>query len=245
MDDEYKTERVFAVTGAADFQGGHPMPRRRAYRPYGSPVDAPHFDEADVASVLGLPVHVLTPDVLAKLQKLLAEASQLRAQLDVAQHHRQQLEDHADHYPDLPGLNGHAFVRELDAFLRQAEPQQVPDWGQVAVIHVTGIEAVAETKGFAAARDIQRQVWDRLHQSAMAGEPLACLGHGAFCWLLIGPDAQRRLTDVVLTVQQTLFPVGETTVTLAVSAGLAPLISGQGAESALNQADANRTQLPA
>ena len=243
MSDDYKAERVFGVGGASEFPGGYPMPRRRGYRAYGGGT-APHssLDEHDVASVLGVPVQALTPEMLAKLQKLLHDASDLRHQLDVAQHHRRQLEDQADLYPGLPCLNGHAFVRELDAFLREQSSQSAEDWGHLAVIHVAGGEAAAGQWGMEAGQAILYQVWDRLHGMAQDGEPLACWGLGGFSWLLIGPESEvLRRVQSAQDALSGFHPIWENAeVTLTVTVGAAPLLKGQGAEQALSNADLDR-----
>ena len=240
MSDDYKTERVFSLAGASEFPDGHPMPRRRAYGAYGNAaMPPPVLDQHDVASVLGLAVEALTPDLLRAIQKLLRDASDLRHQLDVVQHHRRQLEDQSDLFPGLPCLNGHAFVRELDAFLQDQSGQSADDWGHVAVIHVAGLDRAVGRWGLATGDTLVRQLWERLHQAALPGEPLAYWGLGSFCWLLIGPDANRRVTSV----QDAMRQCQTADILLTVTAGLAPLLAGQGADRALDNADANRIQL--
>ena len=241
MSDDYKTERVWAGLGTAEFPNGHPMPRRRAYRAYGAAtVPTESFSEQDVASIFGLPVGAMSPEMLLVVQKLLSDAANLRSQLDVAQRHRRQLEDQTDHVPGLPCLNGHAFVRELDAFLQDQSAQDGDDWGHLAVLQVCGVEAAIQHWGMAAGEAVLNQIWEIIHGATQAGEPVAYRGFGLFCWLIIGGEAQTRLHNLQANLQNALPVWDQHPVPLTVSAGLAPLLSGQGAVQALDAADRQR-----
>ena len=220
------------------------MPRRRAYGAYGSStVSGASFDEHDVACIEGMPVDKLTPELVQIFQKLLSDAAALRGQLDAAKHHRRQLEDHADHYPGLPCLNGHAFVRELDAFLREQSTQNAEDFGHLAVIHVGGIEAAVGRWGIEAGEFAVLHIWGILHQRAQQGEPLAYWGFGTFSWLLIGSDAQDRLNIMLENLRQSPPQWQDAFVELHVSSGMAPVLGGKTAEQAVLDAESNRLNL--
>ena len=240
MSDEYRTERVLGAFADGGGMAGYPMPRRRGYGAYGTGHTAPRAPIQDMTSVFGQSAAALPEAVQEGLQRILGELAALHQQLDVARHQRHSLEDRADHYPDLPCLNGYAFVRELDAFLDSTATRDQQDWGYVAMIHVDGIEAAVARWGIAAADMAQRQVWETLYASSISGEPLAYLGYGSFCWLLIGADAVGRV-DVLLDALRALPLVfGEHPIPLTPTAGLAPLQSGQGAVAALEAAEAVR-----
>jgi len=246
MSDEYKAERITSMSGASDFPGGHPMPRRRAYRAYASSaLPGNGLDEHDIVSIFGLPADALPAEVVTSVQRLLNEAGDLRSQVDAAERHRRLLEDQADHYPGLPCLNAHAFVRELDAVFDTENRQMDAEWGTVAVVHIGGIERAVGTLGINVGDGALRHVWDALHRYALAGEPLAYLGFGAFCWLLIGPwaeDGQKRLSAALGVLHQSPPEWLGNTLDLTVSCGTAPLIAEGGAMSALSAADRNRVQ---
>ncbi len=244
MSDDYKAERIPSFSGTSEFPGGHPMPRRRAYGAYSNAASSSSsLDEHDVASIFGLPPESLPPEVVKTVQRMLNELSDTRGQLDAALRHRRQVEDQADLFPGLPCLNGHAFVRELDAFLSSESLNIGQDWGQLAVLHFDGIGHVAGRMGLTAGESILKHVWDILHRAALSGEPLAYLGFGTFSWLLIGQGAdvsQDRLTRVVKSLRLSPPIWYGQSIALAVSVGTAPLVAGQGAVQALNDADQNR-----
>jgi len=247
MSDDYRTERIPSFPGASEFPGEHPMPRRRAYGAYAnsSVATASTPQDHDVASIFGVAPESLPPGVLAALQRLLGEVGQIRGQLDAAERHRRQLEDQGDLFPGLPCLNGHAFIRELDAFLNGHSATIGQEWGQLAVIHTGGIEHAVGQLGLGAGDRALKHVWDILHRAALSGEPLAYLGFGTFSWLLIGQGSevfQDRLASVAETLRQSPPMWYGQQIALDVSIGVAPLLAGQGAIQALNDADTDRLE---
>ena len=247
MSEEYKAERISAVPGAAEFPGGYPMPRRRAYHAYSSS-SAPStaLDEHDVTSIFGLPPDSVSPEILKSLQKMLTDVGDLRGRLDASERNRRHLEDQADLYPGLPCLNGHAFLRELDAFLFGESGRGDTEWGRLAVIHVDGIERAVGRLGTEVGAFALRYVWDVFHRAASEGEPLAYLGFGTFCWLLLGPEGQGvpdRLNGVLDALRQAPPVWRDRPIEIGVSAGVAPLLADLGAAQALDQADKARLRL--
>ena len=240
MTDEYRAERVLGAFADGGGMAGYPMPRRRGYGAYGTGHSAPRAPIQDMTSVFGHSAAALPEAVQEGLQRVLGELAALHQQLDVARHQRHALEDRADHYPNLPCLNGYAFVRELDAFLDSTAARDQQDWGHIAMVHVDGIEAAVARWGIAAADLAQRQVWECLHASSSPGEPLAYLGYGSFCWLLIGADAPGRVGALVDALKTLPLVFNDHAISLTPTAGLAPLRSGQGAVAALEAAEVVR-----
>jgi GGDEF domain-containing protein len=221
------------------------MPRRRAYGAYASSgqPQTPHQSH-DFASIFGLPAESMAPEIIGAVQQMLNEAGDLRGQLAAAEHHRRHLEDQADLYPGLGCLNAHAFIRELDAFLAATSWQAEQIMGQLAVIHVGGLDLAVGLYGMDCGDQALRCLWERLRSQAMAGEPIAYLGFGLFCWLMIDPEAaqaEHRLTGAAQSLRQVPPLWREIPLLLSISTGLAPLIPEQGIVQTLRQADCNRT----
>ncbi len=238
MSDDYKAERIPALPGTSEFPGGHSLPRRRAYRAYATSVAHDHvLDEVDVASILGAPASSLSPESLRALQRILADAGDLRRQLDAAEHHRRHLEDQADLYPGLPCLNGHAFLRELDAFMIEDAGRDGEEWARLWVIQADGLDHVVGQQGLGMGEAILKAIYNALHQVASDGEPLAYFGFGLFSWLMIGTDqgeSDRRLNAFLDAAKQEA---------VAITCGSSPLVVGKNAALALEDAEAERLRL--
>jgi hypothetical protein len=195
------------------------------------------LDEVDVASILGAPAESLSPESLKALQRLLSDAVDLRRQLDAAEHHRRYLEDHADLYPGLNCLNGHAFLRELDAFMVEDAGREGETWGWLWVIHTDGIDHAVNRYGIHAGEAILQGLFNTVHRAAYNGEPQAYFGFGLFCWLMIDPDpveTERRFAA---------FAEMHTDPSLSLTYGKAPMVVGKTAAESLDQADQNRLRL--
>jgi len=242
MADDLKAERIPAFPGASEFPGGTSLPRRRAYRAYANSAAHDHASaDVDVASILGVPAESLSQESLRILQRILGDAEDLRRQLDAAERHRRHLEDQADLYPGLQCLNGHAFVRELDAFMVEDSERHGEDWGWLWVIHADGIDHAAGRNGLAFGGKILRDIFEALRRTAQTGEPLAYLGFGTFGWVMIGQDAagaQSRLNGFLAAAKMSV-----TGVPLDFTTGMAPLIAGKTATQAVEEAEIRRMQL--
>lgn len=243
MADDYRAEKVLWKPGATEFPAGFPSSRRhanQAYRAATPPTDP--LTEHDAASILGFEVGALPDDVLKIVLKLLAEVARWKAEADAALRLRHHLEDLADSFPGLPCLNAHAFMRELEGFA-QSGTEIGASLGMVLLIHVAGIDQATARHGLAAGDFLSRRVFDALTTQTPQGDPIACLGFGAYAVAAPGIDqtsAARRLDDLArglsaLTVEWQNQPIA-----LSITGAAAPIIQGQAAVEIMRAADERR-----
>jgi GGDEF domain-containing protein len=139
--------------------------------PHQVPVD-------DVASILDVASGGLPAPVQAAITALTGEIERLRADLDHARRHATLLVDQADHHSFLPTLNQRAFHREIARLMSQSE--RVGLSGSVIIVHVSGIEAVCEGIGLAAAETLLSHAAGTIRGEIEELDPLGYLDCGVF-----------------------------------------------------------------
>lgn len=243
MADDYRAEKVLWKPGVTEFPTGFPSSRRhanQAYRAATPPTDP--LTEHDAASILGFEVGTLPADVLKIVLQLLAEVGRWKADADAAQHLRHHLEDLADSFPGLPCLNAHAFMRELEEFA-QSGTEIGAHLGMVLLIHVAGLDQAVANHGLAAGDFLSRQLFDAITAQTPQGDPIACLGYGAFAIAVPGIDqtaAVRRLEDLVRGLSTQVIEWQGQPIRLSVTSATAPIFQGQAAVEIMHAADERR-----
>ena len=246
MGDDYRATPVLPSSAAVEFGDSPGMPRRRGYRAYGAAMAAEEVpSEGDAALILGVEPAGLPDGVMKAVMRLLGELGGLRLKAEAAERHHRLAEDLADHFPGLPCLNAHAFLREIDAYIQAESIAEDESIGVLALVHADGLDHWAGQHGFHAAELALRHVWDMVGNALEAGEPVAHLGHGMFCMLMIEREvssATRRLDHLADQLRQTPVVWQDHPLSLAITVGYASVIGGMGAARALDEADENRLE---
>lgn len=244
MGDEYRTEKVQRSLMINEFAHERDNARRRlpphAYENAGGPAKG-HPSAADLASVLGLPGHLVTPELLTALTPLLSEMDRLRWELDQAQRRLAWRERQADRHSVVPCLTRRAFVRELESFLVGGEAR-----GCVAVLHVAGVEALRQIYGMAAGEGALRHICANVLGALRSTDLVACLGGSDFGMLLPGAgidEATVKLNEIVDRIRAPGFFWLDQKIPLTPAFGVHALEKGEGAEPALAAADRVRRRL--
>lgn len=241
MADEYRTERISSIPLVQEFGHEHDFSRRRPPAHYGAAPPSPHErSEHDVASVLGLPVGALGPEVLAAVMRLLAEMDRLREQGESWHRREQAAEDEADRDPVVPCLNRRAFGREVENYLRSGAD------GVVAVLHVAGIEALRRIHGLAAGEGALRHAAAMILGQLRRTDLVALLGGSDFAVLFPATPADKvreKLSSLETGVNTPAFTWMGQVVTLELLWGFYVLAPGDTAEHALAEADRHRRRL--
>jgi len=244
MPDKMRADPVLAIGQVNEFaheRDQHPggYGRHLAYPAQPPPAER---DEGDVASVLGLPVAAVTPAVLSAVTGLLSELDRLRddhARLVGRLDHLDRL---AAHDCVVPALNRRGLLRAVEAHLGEGEAA-----GTLAVLHVSGVEALGERLGLACAEAAVRHVAGHLVGTLRATDPLGLVGGSTFAMLLVATgleDSRLKVRAVMEQVNQSPFTWEGEVVRFALFSGYHPLTAGEGAEAALDAADRARRGRP-
>lgn len=223
-------------------------PRHHGYRQHhgqsGYPPSQPPVAEhsiADVASILGLPESVVTPDVLAAVTGLLAELDRLRWLDAYSARRLAELEGQAFHDPvAVRMLSRRGFMHGLAAFLRTGDGR-----GTLVVLHVAGIEALSQADGLAAGDEAIRHVASHLLNDLRASDVVGLLGGGDFAILMAGTElalSRRKIRQVMGLINAPPFTWAGKPHPFAMFAGYHVLAGAEeiGAEAALAAADRAR-----
>jgi GGDEF domain-containing protein len=239
MANDYRTERVAFIGRVNEYAREHESHHRHPPGHYRPPEPPPsEHSVTDAASILGLPEGALTPQVMAAVQSLLAEADRLRWH---DEHHRRRtayLEALAERHSAVPALNRRGFMRELESFLTGTEPH-----GTLVLLHVGGVERLALVQGLAAGDGALRHVCANLVGALRGSDPLGLVGGSDFAVLLAGSDmadADGKVAEVVSRINGQPFTWLNQPVTLELRTGSHPLGPGENAEMALAAADRAR-----
>lgn len=244
MADEYRTERVSRSQMINEFAHEHDNSRRRlpphAYENAGGQPKG-HPSAADLASVMGLPAHLVTPELLTALTPLLSEMDRLRWALDQAERRLAWREKQADRHSVVPCLTRRAFVRELESFLAGGQSH-----GSLAVLQVAGVEALRQLYGMAAGEGALRHICANVLGALRSTDIVGCLGGSDFAMLLAGAgreEATDKLNEIVARIREPGFFWLAQKIPLTPAFGIHALEAGEGAEPALAAADRVRRRL--
>lgn len=244
MASEYRTERVEPTPRVAEHSPGHDGASRRHLPPhaYEGPPQPPHHPPAaDVASVLGLPAAAVTPALLAAVTPLLAEIDRLHWTAEHAEGRAHWLERQSDRHSVVPCLTRRAFVRELEAFLGGGDC-----FGTVALVQVTGAEALRQIFGLAAGEGALRHIAAAILGALRSSDVVGCLGSSDFALLLPGTAedvARVKLDSICSRIVEPAFTWMDRAVALTPAYGLHVLAAGESAETAIAAADMARRGL--
>lgn len=192
----------------------------------------------DVAAVLGATEHALSPAMQESFLELVQLVERLREELERVRMHETYLLNSADKHPFLPALNRRAFMGGLSRLLQTSERAELP--GSLAILHLSGLEAIRETHGLAAAEAalafVAEEIMAELRQTDLLGY-LDGSDFGVALAVAEADGASVKIDRIVTTLSATPFLWQEQALTLRVSAGLVHFEEGMTAESLLAQAD--------
>lgn len=243
MANQFRTDPVYSVGHVNEYvreHDGHPSGHHSPY-PQNQPPQTEH-STADVASILGLPESVVTPEVLRLVTNMLAEMDRLR--WHDGQHRRRQsyLEGLADRDPVVAGLNRRGFMRELEALLATGSGD-----GTLVVLHINGIEQIRQIHGLIAGDGALRHICSNLVGGLRSTDLVGLLGVSDFAVLLPGTDlcaARDKVRQVMERINLQPFQWQGQPYSFAMFSGYHILVAGEDAESALAAADRARRGLP-
>ncbi len=244
MANQFHTDPVYSVGHVNEYvrdQDFHHAGHHQSPYPPNQPPQTEHT-VSDVASILGLPEDVVTPEVLRLVTGMLAEVDRLRW-LD-GQHRRHQayLEGLADHDPVVAGLNRRGFMRELEALLITGSGD-----GTLVVLHINGIEHIRQIHGFVAGDGALRHICANLVGALRSTDLVGLLGSSDFAVLLPGTAlgaAREKVREVMERINLQPYQWQGQSHSFAMFAGYHVLQGGEDAESALASADRARRGLP-
>ena len=216
--------------GQGGFAGRQPHPERQF---------APHDDTpaVDVAAVLS-EEHSLSPAMQARFLELAEQAERLRGEVERVRMHESYLEGAADRHPTLPALNRRAFMGGLTRLLQASERAELP--GSLAVLHVSGIEAVREAHGLEAASAALTFVAEEIMTELRQTDLLGYLDSSDFAIALAVAEhegAKAKIDRIATTLAATPFLWEDRPVVLGVTAGMVHFKEGGTADSLLAAAD--------
>ncbi|MDO8606462.1 MAG: GGDEF domain-containing protein [Phaeospirillum sp.] len=243
MANQFRTDPVSSVGHVNEYvreQDSYHGPHQSPY-PHNQPPQTEH-SVSDVASILGLPEGVITPEVLRLVTGMLAEFDRLRW-MD-AQHRRRQahLEGLSERDPVVPALNRRGFMREMESLLATGGGQ-----GTLAVLHVNGVEHIRQIHGISAGDGALRHVCANLVGALRSTDQIGLMGGSDFAVLLPGTDlyaARDKVRQVMGRINLQPFQWLNQPYSFAMFSGYHVLTGGENAEAALAAADRARRGLP-
>ena len=218
----------------AEGQTGHGRQQARDRRQTAQ-IQAPAID---VAAVLGATEEVLSPHMQGCFLELVGQVERLREDLEHARMHESYLANTADRHPSLPALNRRAFMSALGRLLQTSERAELP--GSLALLHVSGVEAVREQYGLAASAAalgfVAQEITTELRQTDLLGY----LDSSDFAIALAVAEAdgaKAKIDRIAATLSATPLLWGERPIRLGIRMGMVQFEAGMTAESLLAQAD--------
>ena len=221
---------VAPTGGQSGFAGRQPRDRRST-----ATLQAP---AVDVAAVLGATEHALSPHMQSAFLELVEHVERLRDELERVRMHETYLITAADRHPLLPALNRRAFMGGLTRLLQTSERAELP--GMLAVLHVSGVEAVREAHGLPAAAAVLEFVAQEITTELRQTDLLGYLDSSDFGIALAVAEpegAKAKIDRIAATLSATPFLWGEAPVRLGIAVGSVRFGEGMTAESLLAQAD--------
>jgi diguanylate cyclase (GGDEF)-like protein len=192
----------------------------------------------DVAAVLGATEQALSPAMQQCFLELVGHVEKLREELERVRMHETYLVNAADKHPSLPALNRRAFHSGLSRLLQTSERADLP--GSLALLHVSGIEAIREAHGLAAAEAaltfVASEIMTELRQTDLLGY-LDSSDFGVALAVAEPEGARDKIDRIVATLSATPLLWQERALSLRISAGIVHFENGMTAESLMAQAD--------
>jgi PleD family two-component response regulator len=215
--------------GQSGFAGRHPQEENHT---------TPREPAVDVAAVLGATEQALSPAMQQCFLELVGHVEKLREELERVRMHETYLVNAADKHPSLPALNRRAFYSGLSRLLQTSERAELP--GSLALLHVSGIEAIRETHGLAAAEAalifVTGEIMTELRQTDLLGY-LDSSDFGVALAVAEPEGARDKIDRIVATLSATPFLWQEQALGMRVASGIVHFEKGMTAESAMAQAD--------
>lgn len=194
--------------------------------------------DADTVSVMGIPDQMLTPEVRAALDTLIAERERLRQAL-VWSHERQaKLEKAANDHTFLPVRNRPAFVHELGNLL--AHGAQLPIPGSVLVLHLVNGEEIRRRLGRKVLDAALTHVCQVLAAALHPTDVVANVGGNDFAVILLvanQADADEKARALVEAVHARPFRWADADVIPELAAAARELTPGADPEDVLDDVD--------
>lgn len=242
MADEYRTERIRPAAMINEYGRDHEA-SRRDYRAYAHPTApaSPKRSAGDLASILGLPVGLLTPEVLETAEALIAEIERLRWIEEQSARRLTHLEHQSDRHSIVPCLTRRAFMRELDGFLVGGDCV-----GVLAIIHLGGVERLRLVHGLAAGEGALRHGAANILAALRTTDVVGCIGGSDFATLMPAADehfAHLKIGEIGRRINDPAFTWLGQPVRFPTIVGLHALERGEGGEQALAAADRARRGL--
>lgn len=220
-----------APVGGQSGHGRQPQQERRSLPHASAPI-------VDVAAVLGATEQALSPAMQHCFLELVEHVERLREELERVRMHETYLINAADRHPTLPALNRRAFMGALTRLLQTSERAELP--GSLAVLHVSGIEAVREAHGLPAASAaldfVAGEITTELRQTDLLGY-LDSSDFGIALAVAEADGAKAKIDRIAMTLSATPFLWQETPIALGIGVGMVQFEAGMTAESLLAQAD--------
>lgn len=192
----------------------------------------------DVAAVLAATEQALSPAMQACFLELVEQLERLREELEWVKMHESYLVNAADRHPSLPALNRRAFMSALTRLLQASERAELP--GSLAVLHVSGIEALREAHGLAAAVAALAFVAEEIMTELRQTDLLGYLDSSDFAIALAVAEpegAKDKIDRIATTLAATSFLWEEKPIGLGIAVGMVHFGEGMTAESLLALAD--------
>lgn len=222
---------VAPAGGQSGFAGRQPH--------HDDPPHHPHREPAvDIAAVLGATEQALSPAMQQCFLELVQHLERLREELERVRMHETYLVNEADKHPSLPALNRRAFHGALTRLLQTSERAELP--GSLALLHVSGIEALREAHGLAASEAALAFVAGEIMAELRQTDLLGYLDSSDFgvALAVAEPDGAREKIDrIATTLSATPFLWQEQALSLRVTAGVVHFENGMTADSLMAQAD--------
>lgn len=243
MVNQFRSDPIYSVGHVNEYVREQDLHQSGHHSPY-PPNEPPATEHSigDVASILGLPDDLVTPEVMRSVTRLLAEVDRLRW-LET-QHRRRQayLEGLSERDALVACLNRRGFMRELEAFLSTGGGD-----GTLVVLHVNGIELIRQVHGLSAGDGALRHIAANLVGSFRSSDLVGLLGVTDFAVLMTATDlhaGREKVREVMERINAQPFMWQGQTYSFAMFSGYHVLAAGESAEAALAAADRARRGMP-
>jgi diguanylate cyclase (GGDEF)-like protein len=195
-------------------------------------------DVNDVASIMGIPSHELTPKVTEALVSLIAEVDNLRQELARKDARIVQLEHLADQDTLVPVANRRAFVREMSRVMSFAERYGAES--SLIFFDVNGLKQINDTFGHAAGDAALFRIATTLAENVRGSDVVGRLGGDEFGILLVQADEKAAISKASRLADEIAARPLEwngATIPLRLAFGTFTFSGGENARDALEAAD--------
>jgi diguanylate cyclase (GGDEF)-like protein len=206
-------------------------------RPAGRVAPAPGSPGEALAQA-GFDEAALSPKLRRTVLSLLAEAQELRHQLEEARNRIGTLEKLVDEDPLMPVCNRRAFLRELTRMMAFAGRYGVPS--SLVYFDVNNLKQINDTLGHAAGDALLMQVARVLSESVRATDIVGRLGGDELGVLLVQTDktlAEHKAQELATLIEKRPLHWQGRNVQVSVAFGVYAFLGGENATAVLDAAD--------